>query len=769
LTRVAAALLIATLATATAAQAEDPAPQDQAAFADVTVDGVAGGERTIAIESDGDVLVTLDDARALQIPVPPAARRSRAGRAYVSLRALSPDVGFRFDEASVALTVHVAARLMALQTLVVERAPAAPTSLDTSRPASAFGNYFVSGSTGNGVNGFFEAGRSRANRLLYTSESLQSSGPAVRGETYYAIDDPARTRRVQLGDVTAFGDALAADVRFFGISTRRAFELDPYVYRFSSPVVSGIVGAPGIADVYVNGVVARSVPLLPGGFDLTNLPVATGRNDVAVVVRDAAGAVQTYSQAYYRSDTLLRKGLTDDQFGLGFVRGAAPAQSYGNLALFGAYRIGATNASTFGVRLKATAAHEVGELSADFRIPSGAVHLAAAASEAAGRVGTAYEAALMFSAPTTTLSAAFSSHASGFRDLGSAPLVLEPARDRATVTFSQRLGRAVSASFQAQREVFAALPAQTIATLGASALVGRNTSAFLSLQRSQVGSGAPSAYVSLSLVRALGAGRTVVASLDRGASATSAFAYRADARSPESGLGYGVRYDRTSVGPMAAFDVVDHAPQADLHATLARDPSGSISDSLAVDGGIASIGGRTLWTRPVSNAFALVDVGAAGVAVSLDGRPVGRTNRRGELVIGSLAPNTVNRIAVSPDDLALDQEVQTGERLLSPGFRGGSIARLAVSEVRYVTGSVRLQRAFASFVPADGMLTISAIGKAARSPLDDDGGYYFENLAAGNYDASVRSGAGSCRFTFTVPNHGNRIGTDLGVQRCVQS
>lgn len=139
---VAAALLVATLQTATAASAEQSAGSDQRAFADITVDGVDAGKRTIAIANDGDVLVSVEDAHALQIPALATARRSVRGHEYVSLRRLSPDVSFEFDEAKVALAIHVTARLLATHTLLVDQR-LSPAPLDASRPTSAFGNYFL--------------------------------------------------------------------------------------------------------------------------------------------------------------------------------------------------------------------------------------------------------------------------------------------------------------------------------------------------------------------------------------------------------------------------------------------------------------------------------------------------------------------------------------------------------------------------------------------------------------------------------------------------
>lgn len=755
-------MLVATLATAGVCRAQDVAASTERAFAGVTVDGVDDGERTILV-IPGDVLLDVADARALDVPVTPDALRTLGPNRYVSLHALAPEVTYRFDEEAVSLTIDVAARL--LETKTTRLGQSAPSDVDTARPGSAFGNYFVSGTSGSGIDAFLEAGYSRGNHLLYTSESLATGTAALHGETYYAIDDPARTRRSQIGDSTAYGDALLGDVNIFGIGTRRAFELDPYVYRFPTPAISGTVATPATADVYINGTVARSVPLAPGGFNLTDLPIATGRNNVRVVVHDAAGRVQTFSQGYYASDTLLRKGLTDDQFAAGFMRSSGAGQSYGKPAVVAAYRIGATDAATYGVRFEGTGAHELAELNTDLRVPSGAVHLAAAQSSARGRFGMAYDVAAIFQGAKTSFAVDLSSHATAFADLTSLPEILSAPRSDARFTLSRRLTPALTATLQTERQTYDAIPGQTIDILGLQSQMGRDTTAFVSLQHQRAGFGQAITYASLSIVRALGANRTAIASYDGGTPAATNVQYRADPPSSDTGFGYGLRFGRAGSESLAQLDLVDHARYGDTQGVLARDSTGKLLANVAFDGGVSAIGGKTLFSRPIADGFALVETGAPNVPVTLDGRAVGRTDRTGDLVVSSLASNSANRLEVDPQSLPLGEEPKADERLVSPGFRGGTVADLQVARIRYFIGSVRFRAGAATQVPADGMLVLSGKHGSARSPLDDGGGYYFENLAPGAYAATVRSPVGNCRFTLQIPVVA-KIATDLGIVRC---
>jgi outer membrane usher protein len=66
--------------------------------------------------------------------------------------------------------------------------------------------------------------------------------------------------------------------------------------------------------VQINGVTVRQLRLDPGRYDLRNLPLSQGSNNVDIVIRDASGRVQTLSTRRFFDINLLGDGITDFAF-----------------------------------------------------------------------------------------------------------------------------------------------------------------------------------------------------------------------------------------------------------------------------------------------------------------------------------------------------------------------------------------------------------------------------------------------------------------------
>ncbi|MGH7728413.1 MAG: hypothetical protein ACREM2_06455, partial [Vulcanimicrobiaceae bacterium] len=274
LTRLLAATLVVTLAALFAPKVRAADDQPVPALVDVVVDGIAHGRIVAEIASD-DVLVRASDAEALGLPASVAGNDTTERSTWRSLRACAGTLAYRFDPHTLVLTIQVAAAALGTRTIAVAQS-GPPSDLVVARPPSAFVNYFVAAGSTGAPTAAFESGFSANGRLAYSSAALVPGSGLVRGQSYLAFDDPQAMRRDTIGDSLVGGDALVGEVDLLGAGRARSFALDPYLYRFPSPQIAGTIATPGSADVYVNGTLAQSVPLAPGGYDLTNLPISTG-------------------------------------------------------------------------------------------------------------------------------------------------------------------------------------------------------------------------------------------------------------------------------------------------------------------------------------------------------------------------------------------------------------------------------------------------------------------------------------------------------------
>ncbi len=735
----------------------------QRAFVRLVVAGVDRGS-TLAIVSGRDILLLQSAAVDARIPFTAKASVVVDGTAYVSLAKLSPRTTFALDDATLTLAVYVDAAALGTTAYDVSDRRDGPALL-AARPKSAFVNYFVSASEGGGASGYFETGVSAHDSLFYSNESIDGYGHAQRGQTYFAHDDVAHLRHEVAGDVSVGSeDALFGQVDVFGVGVKRQFSIDPYAYYFPTPSVAGVLATPGTADVYVDGLLAHSTPLGPGGFDLTNIPVTTGTSDVTVVVRDAAGHARTYDQTFFATNSLLKRGLTDYAYGAGLLR-TADADSYDDLALAGSYRIGATDMSTLGGELSATAHRSQIGVTSDFKFGTLLVHASEAAGNFYSHAGTATNVAVdyrggnnTFGFGATVRGAAFDYARSDIAsDAPGGVGFAAPARFEVVGNASRQFGPHTSVMASYFHQTFDGQAAQTTALV---TLSQQFHSTFLLATYSDTRSGgAPTRSFGISLSKQIGSRASLSIGDSVGSGAQRGFDFQQSAPSIDTGVAYGVQYDNGTSGSLLANAVV-HAPLADIAAYAESDAGNAPRGSLQVSGGIVASDGHVLATRAVRDAFALVETqGVAGVPIVVDGRPAGRTNANGLLVIPSLASFSQSRISVQDTATPLGTEVERSDSFVAPGARGGSVASFKVRHVAYYVGSVGDW--------PNATLVLSYGVRLWRSALDELGGFYFENLEAGRYRATVRSGIRECTFTLVVPKTA-AVANDLGAQTCAR-
>ncbi len=109
-------------------------------------------------------------------------------------------------------------------------------------------------------------------------------------------------------------------MRFGGIQFGTNFGTQPGFIAFPPQSALGQAVLPSTVDVFINNALVSQQSVSPGPFSISNLPVITGAGEVQLVVHDLLGREQIIVQPFYASQTLLRKGLANFSYELGFVR-----------------------------------------------------------------------------------------------------------------------------------------------------------------------------------------------------------------------------------------------------------------------------------------------------------------------------------------------------------------------------------------------------------------------------------------------------------------
>ncbi len=96
--------------------------------------------------------------------------------------------------------------------------------------------------------------------------------------------------------------------------------------------------------------------------------------------------------------------------------------------------------------------------------------------------------------------------------------------------------------------------------------------------------------------------------------------------------------------------------------------------------GIAFLGTEAFWTRPVNGSFAVVRTGGlAGVGITADGRPVGRTDQNGNALVPDLRAYEINRLSLAVEDIPIESDLSRMTLDLVPRGRSGLFADFGAS------------------------------------------------------------------------------------------
>lgn len=687
---------------------------------------------------------------------------------YVLLSSLAPTIVCVFDPLELTLRVTAEPELFKRVTLAL--GDARPADLVFRQSPSAFVNYGVTWQTTARPDVFLETALSLHGASLVSTFVSLGGTPPVRGLTTLTVDRRGSMQRWTLGDVaTPAGDGDVSGL-LTGLSIGREFAIDPYFRRYPSPVLTGIARTPSTVDVYVDDRLVQSSTLPPGPFDITRLPFTSGLGTTRVVVRDLFGGEQTYGRMYYLPAGLLDPGMRDYRFVAGARRSTDLSQParYGPWAAFAADRRGFVRSVTAGYRLGveqngAAGGPTIGARLWRFGEVEGGFSISQHRRQRGGSAYAAY----------TFLTRGFSLSMSARAISADYAAVTAVPQGRTTTQFAGAISVPTGSQMSVSAQYVVATAADPANSGGRKDQRAALTTGLRPLGRLEFVSTASVARVSgrWQVSAAIGAtvligSRSVVNVTHERVGARNSTVMEAQQSPPVgNGAGYRLRWSRgdedTTHGELTYRGAFGEYQ-------VRRDAIDAVSGTaFSASGGLVLIAGRLFPTRAVVSSYALVQVpGAAGVRVYSDNQEVGRTGRLGNALVPNLLPYHANRIGIVEADLPLDFDITATSENMAPPLRGGAVVRFAGRRIQTVVGRVVLMRAEEAIVPAFGALTVGTGDTALASPIGQTGEFYFENLAAGSYDAVVEFEAIVCRFSLIVPQSSAPL-ISLGTVRCV--
>ena len=731
---------------------------DQTIIVSVTLNLQPRGDHFVVMADDGDFLVATKDLRSMGIPDPPGKRSIINGEEYSSLRSM-PGVSAAFDEKSLALKITVPPDL--LPGSVIDLMPQRPAHILYPRDTSAFLNYGVSYSDSTGgdystMNVASQLGIRKGDVLFlsdsnYTRTAFDDS--LVRLTSSFVYDRRDRMERIILGDLAATSGALGSSIAIGGLSYARVYSINPYFITYPTPYFSGLAPLPSTVEIYMNGMLYRTERVAPGPFDLKNITMAGGGNLMDLVIRDPFGNEQRIRNPFYTSETLLAKGLQEFSYNAGFLRENFGVQSndYGDPAYSLMHRYGMGSDATIGIHAEGTTGlNTFGPELTYLLHRSGVVTLSA--SESIHHDQGAYAGSLAYQYTARNLSARL--------------FLLEQSRDYRTISsltaleqVQMSMGAAVglgtgglgSVSLEYAREDDYGDRRTQVAGISYSRGLGREFNLTVSARNVREERSTQEYFLSVSYSpkRQNTVSARHQSTRDR---ITDTLEVMQSAPVGE-GLGYRAAVDRTatddgqritSFSPSVQYNSRYNIFRGDYRAD--QSASGATSSySLSVSGAVVAAGPVVGFTRPVTDSFALVQVGdLPGVHVSVNGQDFGTTDSSGRLFIPDLGSYVDNRITISDRDVPVNYSLAAVSRVVSPPLKSGSCVSFPSARTQPVTGRLRVR------VP-DGVkpveftkVSLTGGGRNFSFMTAGDGEFYLEQLAPEEEKAVVGKRESEC-------------------------
>lgn len=147
----------------------------------------------------------------------------------------------------------------------------------------------------------------------------ENSEEFFRGDITLFHDNFSQPRRLEIGDISGFNRGHLPSVNAGGVGLSTPYQqLQPLKRISPTNSQEFYMRQSGEVQVVVNSNIVAKVRLNPGRYDLNDLPLSTGQNDVQIVAIYANGERETFTFNTFYNSQLLEKGLSIWAFNVGY-------------------------------------------------------------------------------------------------------------------------------------------------------------------------------------------------------------------------------------------------------------------------------------------------------------------------------------------------------------------------------------------------------------------------------------------------------------------
>jgi outer membrane usher protein len=239
--------------------------------------------------------------------------------------------------------------------------------------------------------------------VLEGAAQVNTSGELIQHSLRLVHDNPEFALRATGGEVQISPDGILAAPALMGVALERNFSLlQPSSNIRPTGKRSFRVERRSDVRVIVNGHEVRRLQLPPGEYDLDDLPLASGGNDIQVIIKDEFGNTESVDFSILFNRALLRPGLSEWSLAAGKPTQSNASRKQDKLAdpgpvIVGSVRTGVSETLTTGAALHRSGEETLGGLSALFQNELGLLGISTrASSNDVGQFGWSGEVELNF-------------------------------------------------------------------------------------------------------------------------------------------------------------------------------------------------------------------------------------------------------------------------------------------------------------------------------------------------------------------------------------
>ena len=685
------------------------------------------------LRSDDRLFAGGQDLRRWRLHLPNTTPLNRDGEDFYALDTLA-GLSYEFNESSQALTVQAPPNLFDATRL---KGTATDFSAPTPASPGGFLNYDVSANHAQGrtsTSGLLELGGFAGwgtvqTRLL--ARDLNGKATAVRLDTTWTRDQPLEVASLRVGDAISGTSSWGGAVRFGGVQWSTNFSTQPGFIAFPLPGVSGEAALPSTVDLYVDSALRMSREVPSGPFSIQDLPVTTGQGDARLVVRDILGREQVITQPFYATPRLLKPGLQEYSYELGFVRRnfGTDSNNYGRPLAVGTHRLGITKHFTGELHGELLGHQQTVGLGGVMVWPvAGVLSSSLAMSHSDKGVGGLLELGFQRQGRYVSFGANTQLASQRFAKLGLEPEALAP---RQISQMFVNLATTDYGSFRANytQQAFRDRTGNKILSAGYSRKVGRQGNLTASVTRLLSGD----AKTTFNLSFSLPLGHRTHASINTSAQPGREQAGLQVSRSVPAGSGLGYRL-AAGVGDSDRRAAEVSAQNGIGAYNLAVDQfQGQTAFRGSASGGVAFLGGSAFLSRRITDSFAVVQVpDYSGVGIYADNQLVASTDADGNALLPRLRPYQKNTVRIEQADLPLDAKIDAVKLDAVPYFRSGLLLRFPVKRSRGALLTVVLENGEPLPTGAQAQIVGDDVEENEVFPIGLRGEVYLTGLAASN-------------------------------------